>query len=171
VRTGRPSKALEYTPTGQLYLGSLLRNLRQKKGVQLTALAKLLGYQPSTLSHVEINFARPSPRFLEEIARYFGVPVGELQSVPLHPRIKPKTSQRAAHTPAVKRLNKTEKILAAVARTEMQNQVVAQALWGIYRFLSEGSRDEMLLRQAGSDLRSILSEDVFGKNSATGETI
>jgi HTH-type transcriptional regulator, competence development regulator len=52
--------------------GSILRNLRSKKGIGIKRLAPELGVSYTYLSKLEHNQVRPSKELIERIATYFG---------------------------------------------------------------------------------------------------
>jgi transcriptional regulator with XRE-family HTH domain len=83
----RPENPLEYTPTDELYRGSLIRERRREKGLSLEQLATLVGCDPDTLSKVETNGSNPSDQLLAKIAAALEVPLAEFQQAPLHPRV------------------------------------------------------------------------------------
>ncbi len=87
VREHPREQPLAYAPTGELYLGSQIRSLRQAKGWSLTALARQLGCHPGALSLVETNKAPVSDRMLNAIATALGVAVEDLAQAPIHPSL------------------------------------------------------------------------------------
>ncbi len=89
-------KPLAYAPTGELYLGSRIRALRQAKGWTLTELGQRLGCQLSLLSTIETNRVAPPPQLLERIATLLDVPLPELAQAPLPPGLTPKRPRRTA---------------------------------------------------------------------------
>ncbi len=78
-------KPLEYSSTGELYLGSTIRSLRQARGWSLTDLGQRLGCQLSLLSTIETNRVVPAPQLLERIATLLEVPRAELAQAPVPP--------------------------------------------------------------------------------------
>jgi transcriptional regulator with XRE-family HTH domain len=93
----RPENSLEYTSTGELYRGSLIRELRWKKRLSRGRMAKLLGCNPDSLSKVETNGVNPSEQMLSKIAEVLEVPLESFTKAPVHPRI---LSKKAAQTVA-----------------------------------------------------------------------
>ena len=83
----RPENPLEYTSTGELYRGSLIRELRWKKRLSRGRMAKLLGCNPDSLSKVETNGVNPSQQMLSKIAEVLEVPLERFTEAPVHPRI------------------------------------------------------------------------------------
>ena len=62
--------------TGGLNLGSRIKELRTKKALSQTDLAKLVGVTPSTISQVESNLIYPSLPAMLKMAEVLGVEVG-----------------------------------------------------------------------------------------------
>lgn len=83
----RPEYSLEYTSTGELYRGSLVRELRWKKRLSRNKMANLLGCNPDSLSKVETNGVNPSQQMLSKIAQVLEVPPESFTKAPVHPRI------------------------------------------------------------------------------------
>jgi transcriptional regulator with XRE-family HTH domain len=92
----RRENPLEYTTTGELYRGSLIRVLRQQKGLSRHQVATLVGYDPDSLSKVETNGVNASEQLLTKIATLLEVPLEQLQDAPEHPRIVRKTAVKTA---------------------------------------------------------------------------
>jgi ribosome-binding protein aMBF1 (putative translation factor) len=86
-RRGGQQKPPERTSAGDLYVGSLIRVLREDKGLSLSEAAAQLGYQRSKLSMLETNTSKLSAKKRREIAELLGVPVTELEKAPVHPRV------------------------------------------------------------------------------------
>jgi transcriptional regulator with XRE-family HTH domain len=86
-RRGPREKPPEHASTGELYIGSLIRKLRQEKGLQVEQAADLLGYNRASLSKIETNQAIPSEEKLQKMAALLEVPIEELKKAPEHPRI------------------------------------------------------------------------------------
>jgi transcriptional regulator with XRE-family HTH domain len=84
---GSRQKPLEYTRDGELYVGSLIRELREEKGLSMKEAAARVGYGISGLSQIETNHAVPSEEKLLKIAELLDVPVADLKQAPEHPRI------------------------------------------------------------------------------------
>ena len=93
---------LAYAPTGDLYLGSKIRALRQEQGWSLTYLATVVGCQPSALSLIETNKVRPAPHLVAALAMALTVPLADLEQAPMPPALESKrtASRRAALPPA-----------------------------------------------------------------------
>jgi transcriptional regulator with XRE-family HTH domain len=90
-RAGSPQKLPERTQTGELYRGSLLRELRKARGLETKEVSDKLGYHhPRNLKLIEGNRTNPSTTKLDELAKLLDVPVAELQQAPVHPRISRK---------------------------------------------------------------------------------
>ena len=87
VREHPREQPLAYAPTGELYLGSQIRSLRQAKGWSLTALSRQLACHPGALSLLETNKAPVSARMLSAIATALGVAVEDLAQAPIHPAL------------------------------------------------------------------------------------
>ncbi|MFH1138216.1 MAG: helix-turn-helix domain-containing protein [Pseudomonadota bacterium] len=66
--------------TGGLNLGSRIKELRTKKALSQTDLAKLVGVTPSTISQVESNLIYPSLPAMLKMAEVLGVEVGSFFS-------------------------------------------------------------------------------------------
>ncbi|MCB2225529.1 MAG: helix-turn-helix domain-containing protein [Desulfarculaceae bacterium] len=66
--------------TGLVELGARLKELRAKKGLSQTELARLVGVTPSTISQVESNHIYPSLPALVKMAEVLGVEVASLFS-------------------------------------------------------------------------------------------
>jgi transcriptional regulator with XRE-family HTH domain len=86
----RPENPIEYASTDELYRGSRIRELRQKKGLSREKMAALLSCHPDSLSNVETNSVDPSQRMLAKIAKLLKVPLEHLEHAPVHPRIQRK---------------------------------------------------------------------------------
>jgi transcriptional regulator with XRE-family HTH domain len=84
---GRPNNPLEYTPNGQPYLGSALRQKRRAKNLGLRQFAALIPYHYGALSNVENNRATVSSETLKRIAELLDDDAGELAQRPVHPRL------------------------------------------------------------------------------------
>jgi transcriptional regulator with XRE-family HTH domain len=65
---------------GQLDLGSRLKDLRLRRGISQTQLAKRVGVTPSSISQVESNLIYPSLPALLKIAEVIGVPLSTVFS-------------------------------------------------------------------------------------------
>jgi transcriptional regulator with XRE-family HTH domain len=87
LNVARPENPVECTSTGELYRGSLIRELRRKKGLSLKRMAKLLGCDPDSLSKVETNGVNPSQQMLLKIAEVLETPLEYFTKAPVHPRI------------------------------------------------------------------------------------
>jgi transcriptional regulator with XRE-family HTH domain len=85
-RGGSKEKPLEYTPTGELYVGSLLRKLRQEKGIDLKDAAEQMGIRRGKLSLIERNHGLPSENDLKKYAEMLDVSVDEFYKAYQHPR-------------------------------------------------------------------------------------
>jgi transcriptional regulator with XRE-family HTH domain len=83
----RPENPLEYTANGEIYRGSLVRELRWKKGLSREEAASRLGRDPDSLSKVETNGVNASEQMLSKIAELLEVPVERFKQAPVHPRI------------------------------------------------------------------------------------
>jgi transcriptional regulator with XRE-family HTH domain len=86
-RRGRRTVAPERTSSGELYLGSLIRKLRQEKRLPTTEMESQIGYARRSLSVIERNRMVPSQEKLQRIAELLDVPVTELKQAPVHSRI------------------------------------------------------------------------------------
>jgi transcriptional regulator with XRE-family HTH domain len=86
-RRGPQESPPKHGHTGELYLGSLIRKLRQGKGLDIEEVAAQVGYARSSLSRIERNYAVPSEEKLQKIAEQLEVPVEELRQAPQHHRI------------------------------------------------------------------------------------
>jgi transcriptional regulator with XRE-family HTH domain len=90
-RAGSPQKPPEHAPSGELYRGSLIRELRKARGLETKTVSAQLGYQhPKSLMLIEVNRANASPTKLNELAALLDVPVAELEQAPVHPRMSRK---------------------------------------------------------------------------------
>jgi ribosome-binding protein aMBF1 (putative translation factor) len=87
AQPGRRENPLERTDTNELYRGSLIREMRQKRGLSREKMANLLGCHPDSVSKMETNGVNPSPLMLEKIAEVLRFPLKELQQAPVHPRL------------------------------------------------------------------------------------
>ena len=93
--------ALEYTPSGELYQGSAIRQERKAKGIGLRQLAALIPYDAGALSKVENNRAIAPSEILEKIAKILGVDAEDLADKPRHTRLsKPTTEAIEQHITA-----------------------------------------------------------------------
>jgi transcriptional regulator with XRE-family HTH domain len=101
LNVARPENSLEYTSTGELYRGSLIRELRWKKRLSRGRMAKLLGCNPDSLSKVETNGVNPSKQMLSKIAKVLEVPPESFTKAPEHPRILIKKAAQAVAKPQV----------------------------------------------------------------------
>ena len=100
----KSEKPGEYTPEGEPYLGTLLRDFRHQHADRwptAISLANELGIHRASLSHMELNQYKPGSGLLFRIAEKTGIPVDDLMQAPLHPRlVNDKTirySRRAIH--------------------------------------------------------------------------
>jgi transcriptional regulator with XRE-family HTH domain len=59
-------------------MGETVRGLREKKGISLRKLSRLVGLSPSFISDLEIGRRYPKAEGLEAIANALGVPASEL---------------------------------------------------------------------------------------------
>ncbi len=137
VREHPREQPLAYAPTGELYLGSQIRSLRQAKGWSLTALARQLGCHPGALSLLETNKAPVSARMLSAIATALGVAEEDLAQAPIHPALagrrttvprpsRPDTPEEAAE-PAPSRNGHTAP--APAAPSSMPDEPSLPATW------------------------------------------
>ena len=93
----------------------LVRNLRRSKGLTTEQLAKKCGVDASELAAIEqASGVRPSPRTLDQLARFYGIPTrqfaalaGAVTDVP--EEIRESASRFAAHSESFARLSKDEK--------------------------------------------------------------
>jgi hypothetical protein len=93
---GNPQKPPERAPSGELYRGSFIRELRKTRGLDTKTVAAELGYTRSTtLKKIEGNRQNLSPAKLDKLAELFDVPVAELQQAPVHPRTAARRKARA----------------------------------------------------------------------------
>jgi helix-turn-helix protein len=93
---GNPQKPSERAPSGELYRGSFIRELRKARGLDTKTVAAQLGYtRARTLQQIEGNFANASPAKLDKLAELYDVPVAELQQAPVHPRTAARRKVRA----------------------------------------------------------------------------
>jgi transcriptional regulator with XRE-family HTH domain len=99
MNRGRPDNALEYAPSGVLYVGSAIRQMRQAKKLGLRKLAALIPYHYGTLSNVENNRGTVSKETLQRIAELLEVDAQELACKPLHPRLS--TQHAGAQEPSI----------------------------------------------------------------------
>jgi len=76
----------EKRTTGRIDLGLRLKELRLKRGLSQTELAKLVGVTPSTISQVESNFIYPSLPSLLKIAEVLSVEMASLFQDKAEPR-------------------------------------------------------------------------------------
>jgi transcriptional regulator with XRE-family HTH domain len=92
-RAGSPQKPTEHAPSGEMYRGSLIRQLRKARGLDTKTVSAQLGYHhPRALKLIEGNRQNLSTTKLDELAKLLDVPVSELQQAPVHPRISRKGS-------------------------------------------------------------------------------
>lgn len=94
-------KALERTPDGTLYVGSLIRSIIDKEGIDVRILAQSIGYTTAVIRGVETNNIKPSTRFLKSFCKATGYSFSELQKAPLHPRVLERMEEareQARHT-------------------------------------------------------------------------
>jgi transcriptional regulator with XRE-family HTH domain len=87
-RTGSRPTPPESTPSGELYRGSLIRSLREEKGLSMQEVESQLGYARRSLSMIERNRFVPTQEKLEQLAEVLDVPVEALAQAPAHPRVK-----------------------------------------------------------------------------------
>ena len=87
AQPGRPESPVERTSTNDLYRGSLIRELRQKKGLSREEMASLLECHPDSVSKVETNTGNLSKQMLSKVAEVLEVPLERLKQAPVHPRI------------------------------------------------------------------------------------
>ncbi|MEW6263600.1 MAG: helix-turn-helix domain-containing protein [Thermodesulfobacteriota bacterium] len=78
VRGGTITFGADKRATGGLELGFRLKDLRVRKGLSQTELARLVGVTPSTISQVESNLIYPSLPALLKMAEILTVDVGSL---------------------------------------------------------------------------------------------
>ncbi|MBI4773446.1 MAG: helix-turn-helix domain-containing protein [Deltaproteobacteria bacterium] len=76
----------EKMDSGLIDMGLRLKDLRRKRGLSQTELAKLVGVTPSTISQVESNFIYPSVPTLLKIAEVLYVEVSSLFQPKVEPR-------------------------------------------------------------------------------------
>jgi len=57
-----------------LKIGTTIKEIRKKKGINQKEFAKLLGKTPTYISLIESDKKKPSLKFIEEVADYFGIP-------------------------------------------------------------------------------------------------
>lgn len=75
------------SPERSLHIGQKIRQMRQERGLSLTALAARAGIAKSYLSNIERRVqSNPSMLFLEKISRVFGV---EVEALVKDMRIRP----------------------------------------------------------------------------------
>lgn len=75
---GRKDKAVGAENVTALTIGARMRYVRQRSGVNLTEMARQVGYSKSYLSAVENNATHPSQQLLSEYERVLGLERGEL---------------------------------------------------------------------------------------------
>lgn len=83
----RPEVRGEYTPDGKPYQGTLIREIRQSAHQTIKSFATKVGLHPASLSRVELNTARVGDEVLVRIARALDVPVEDLATAPIHPKL------------------------------------------------------------------------------------
>jgi transcriptional regulator with XRE-family HTH domain len=89
-------KPPESAPSGELYRGSFIRELRKARGLETKSVAAQLGHtRARTLKSIEGNHTTVSPTKLDKLAELLDVPVAELQQAPVHPRIAARRRARA----------------------------------------------------------------------------
>lgn len=90
----RRANSLERGPSGNLYLGSEIRLLREQHSFTLRQLAELIDYHPASLSKIETNAAKPSNHLLEIMAQHLSVSFDYLKTRPIHPRVQEKSRKQ-----------------------------------------------------------------------------
>ena len=85
-RRGGQEKPLEHAPTGELYRGSLIRKLRNDKGLKIQEVEDQVGYARGSLTTIETNYGFLSQEKLHKLAELLEVPAAVLAQAPQHPR-------------------------------------------------------------------------------------
>jgi transcriptional regulator with XRE-family HTH domain len=89
-KNGGPEKPPEHTPTGEFYLGSLIRNLRHERGLEIEDVGRQVAYARHSMLKIEQNLSNPPKKKLHKLAELLDVPVADLEQAPAHPRIATK---------------------------------------------------------------------------------
>jgi transcriptional regulator with XRE-family HTH domain len=107
------------------YLGEWLRKLRRQSGRRQEDLAQELGVDRSTISNLERHRNLPTPEHLEHLSSIFGIPIDELRSSPIHPKI---LMYRATSAPSVG--GSSPEDIISVSRSELRTLLVEAAAEG-----------------------------------------
>lgn len=132
---GRPDNALEYAPSGELYQGSAIRQMRKAKGIGLRQLAALIPYDAGALSRVENNRAIVPSETLESIAKILEIDAHELAEIPLHPRLYKQSAGAGEQSATVEQ--KLAEVKAEVQEVKAELTEVKDALKDLHHALRE----------------------------------
>jgi transcriptional regulator with XRE-family HTH domain len=86
-KAGRRPSRQTHTDSGEPFIGTHLRQMREEKGWDIPEAANRLGYKPRSVTEIEANRMLPSDDKLEQFAAIYGTSVDELTQYPQNPRI------------------------------------------------------------------------------------